>query len=130
MTSVRMQLILTENWTMTSGRDLNTLVRWAREAEDAGFDSVMASEHVVLGPDAGARGRMANPREYALPGNQDPATPWPANLLLLSAISSVTTSLRLAAVAVLAPSAIRSRWPRTWPHSTCSARDGCSCSRR
>jgi probable F420-dependent oxidoreductase len=98
-----MQLILTENWTMTPGRDLKTLVRWAREAEDAGFDSVMASEHVVLGPDAGARGRMANPRDYALPGNQDPRTPWPANLLLLSAISSVTTSLRLAAVAVLAP---------------------------
>jgi probable F420-dependent oxidoreductase len=103
MTSVRMQLILTENWTMTSGRDLGVLVRWAREAEDAGFDSIMASEHVILGPDAGARGRMPNPREYALPGNQDPFTPWPANLLLLSAISSVTTSLRLAAVAVLAP---------------------------
>jgi probable F420-dependent oxidoreductase len=103
MTTARMQLILTENWTMTPGRDLKTLVRWAREAEDAGFDSVMASDHVVLGPDAGARGRMANPREYALPGNQDPFTPWPSNLLLLSAISSVTTSLRLAAVAVLAP---------------------------
>jgi hypothetical protein len=31
----RMCLILSENWTMTSGRDLPTLVRWAREAEDA-----------------------------------------------------------------------------------------------
>jgi probable F420-dependent oxidoreductase len=103
MPAVRMQLILTENWTMTSGRDLPTLVRWAQVAEDAGFDSVMASDHVVLGPDAGAKGRMTNPREYALPGNQDPATPWPANLMLLSAISSVTTSLRLAAAAVIAP---------------------------
>jgi alkanesulfonate monooxygenase SsuD/methylene tetrahydromethanopterin reductase-like flavin-dependent oxidoreductase (luciferase family) len=45
-----MCLILSENWTMTSGRDLPALVRWAREAEDAGFDAVMISEHVVLGP--------------------------------------------------------------------------------
>ncbi|MFI6813048.1 TIGR03619 family F420-dependent LLM class oxidoreductase [Nonomuraea sp. NPDC050328] len=99
----RMQLVLSENWTMTPARDLPVLVRWAREAEEAGFDSVMISEHVVLGPDAGARGRMANPREYALPGNQDPFTPWPSPLTLLAAISSVTSTLRLAAAAVLAP---------------------------
>ena len=73
MGAPRMCLILSENWTMTSGRDLPSLVRWAREAEDAGFDSVMISEHIVLGPSAGADGIMPNPREYALPGNQDPA---------------------------------------------------------
>ncbi|ANP50484.1 F420-dependent oxidoreductase [Streptomyces griseochromogenes] len=98
-----MQLVLSENWTLTSGRDLPTLVRWAREAEDAGFDSVMISEHIVLGPDAGAKGLMPNPREYALPGNQDPFTPWPNSLLLLASIASVTTRLRLAAAAILAP---------------------------
>ncbi|WP_211768079.1 TIGR03619 family F420-dependent LLM class oxidoreductase [Kutzneria sp. CA-103260] len=98
-----MLLILSENWTMADGRDLPTLVRWAREAEDAGFDAVMISEHVVLGPDAGADGLMTNPREYALPGNQDPATPWPSSLMLLSAIASVTTRIRLVAGAVLAP---------------------------
>ncbi|WP_199564993.1 TIGR03619 family F420-dependent LLM class oxidoreductase [Spongiactinospora rosea] len=103
MEQPRMQLVLSENWTMTSARDLTTLVRWAREAEDAGFDSVMISEHIVLGPDAGALGRMANPREYALPGNQDPFTPWPYSLSLLAAIASVTTRLRLSATAVLAP---------------------------
>lgn len=53
MAAPRMCLILSENWTMTSGRDLPTLVRWAREAEDAGFDSVMISEHIALGPAAG-----------------------------------------------------------------------------
>jgi alkanesulfonate monooxygenase SsuD/methylene tetrahydromethanopterin reductase-like flavin-dependent oxidoreductase (luciferase family) len=57
-----MCLILSENWTMTSARDLPALVRWAREAEDAGFDSVMISEHIVLGRSAGANGVMANPR--------------------------------------------------------------------
>ena len=98
-----MCLILSENWTMTSGRDLPALVRWAREAEDAGFDSVMISEHIVLGPAAGDNGRMLNPREYALPGNQDPATPWPSSLVLLSAIAAVTERVRLVAGAVIAP---------------------------
>ena len=81
----RMLLILSENWTLADGRDLPELVRWAREAEDAGFDAVMLSEHVVLGPDSGAKGVMGNPRAYAAPGNQDPATPWPNSLLTLSA---------------------------------------------
>ncbi|HXW88262.1 MAG TPA: TIGR03619 family F420-dependent LLM class oxidoreductase [Streptosporangiaceae bacterium] len=103
MPAPRMCLILSENWTMTSGRDLPALVRWARQAEDAGFDSVMISEHIVLGPAAGANGVMANPREYALPGNQDPATPWPSSVVLLSAIAAVTTRIRLVAGAVIAP---------------------------
>jgi probable F420-dependent oxidoreductase len=101
--AARMCLILSENWTMTSGPDLPALVRWARDAEDAGFDSVMISEHIVLGRSAGAAGVMSNPREYALPGNQDPATPWPSSLALLSAIAAVTTRVRLVAGAVIAP---------------------------
>lgn len=96
-------MILSENWTLTGGRNLAELVRWARIAEDAGFDSVMISEHIVLGPDASDKGVMANPRAYALPGNQDPFTPWPSSLLLLSAMASVTTRIRLVASAVLAP---------------------------
>jgi probable F420-dependent oxidoreductase len=75
----------------------------AQEAEDAGFDAVMLSEHVVLGPGADADGRMPNPRDYALPGNQDPAMPWPSSLVLLSAIAAATTTLRLAASAIIAP---------------------------
>jgi probable F420-dependent oxidoreductase len=63
----------------------------------------MLSEHIVLGPAAGANGVMSNPREYALPGNQDPATPWPSSLVLLSAIAAVTTRVRLVASAVIAP---------------------------
>ena len=38
---------------MTSPRDLRALVRIAVEAEDAGIDGVMLSEHIVLGPSAG-----------------------------------------------------------------------------
>ena len=75
----------------------------AAAAEEAGFDAVMVSEHVALGGDAGADGAPANPREYALPGNQDPDTPWPDPLLVLAAVSSVTSRIRLIASSVIAP---------------------------
>jgi probable F420-dependent oxidoreductase len=100
---VRLVHVLSENWTLTPARDLRALVRMAQEAEDAGFDAVMTSEHVVLGPGADAKGLMPNPRDYALPGNQDPAMPWPSSLVVLSAIASATATLRLAAAAIIAP---------------------------
>jgi probable F420-dependent oxidoreductase len=96
-------LVLSENWTLTPARDLRKLVRFAVDAETAGFDGVMVSEHIVLGPSADESGRPANPREYALPGNQDPRMPWPSSLVLLSAIAAATTRLRLAAAAIIAP---------------------------
>jgi probable F420-dependent oxidoreductase len=99
----RLVLVLTENWTLVPSEDPLALVELAREAEAAGIDAVMLSEHVVLGAAAGANGLMGNPRDYALPGNQDPATPWPSSIVLLSAIAAATTSLRLAAAAILAP---------------------------
>lgn len=101
-----MLMILTENTTMSGGSDLPTLVRWAREAEDAGFDAVMASEHIVMGPDAGADGvnlPSGNPRAYAMPGNQDPFTEWPNSLVLLSGVATATSAIRLVAGAILAP---------------------------
>ena len=103
MARVKLVLVLSENWTLTSPRDLRSLVRVAVEAEDAGIDAVMVSEHIVLGASAGEAGLMANPREYALPGNQDPATPWPSSLVLLSGITAATTRLRLVAGAVIPP---------------------------
>jgi len=99
----RLVLVLSENWTLVDPRDLPRVVRLAVEAEEAGFDAVMVSEHVVLGPHADASGRPANPRDYALPGNQDPRTAWPSSLVLLSAVASVTTRIRLVAGAVIAP---------------------------
>jgi probable F420-dependent oxidoreductase len=101
--TTKLILVLSENWTLVPPRDLRALVRLAVEAEDAGFDAVMVSEHVALGPDADALGRPPNPREYALPGNQDPATPWPSSLLLLSAVAAATTRLRLVAGAIIPP---------------------------
>lgn len=103
MTAPRLVVILSEIWTMTSPRDLRAVVRLAAEAEEAGADAVMLSEHVALGPSADAGGRMANPREYALPGNQAPDYPWPHSLTLLSAMAGATTRLRLVAGAIIAP---------------------------
>jgi probable F420-dependent oxidoreductase len=88
---------------MTSPRDLRALVRIAQEAEDAGIDGVMLSEHIVLGPSAGAGGRPDNPRDYAAPGNQDPATPWPDSIVLMSAIAAATSRLRMIGAAIIAP---------------------------
>lgn len=99
----RMVLVLSENWTMTDARNLRSIVRMAVVAEDAGFDAIMVSEHIVLGPSAGKHGVMANPRDYAEPGNQDPRTPWPSSLVLLAAIAAVTTRLRLFAAAIIPP---------------------------
>jgi len=99
----RLVLILTENWTLVPPRDLRALVRMAVEAEEAGFDAVMVSEHVALGPGADELGLPENPRDYALPGNQDPSTPWPDPLTLLAAVAGVTTRLRLVASSIIAP---------------------------
>ena len=100
---VRIVLILTENWTMRPAPDVADLVQFAVEAERAGLDAVMVSEHVVLGPSADAAGLPANPRDYALPGNQDPATWWPSPLVLLSAVAAATTRIRLVAGALISP---------------------------
>lgn len=103
MVNPRLLLILSENQTLRPTPRVGDLVGFAVEAERAGLDAVMVSEHVVLGPSADAAGRPVNPRDYALPGNQDPATFWPSPLVLLSAIAGATSRVRLVAGAVISP---------------------------
>jgi probable F420-dependent oxidoreductase len=103
MPRIELVLVLSENLTLFPARDLPALVRAAAVAEDAGFGAVMLSEHVVLGPAAGARGIMANPRDYAMPGNQDPAMSWPDSMVLASAVAAATSRVRIALAAVIAP---------------------------
>ena len=103
MAPPRLVLILSENHTLVPPRGLRALVRVAAEAEEAGFDAVMVSEHVVLGRGAAEHGVAANPRDYALPGNQDPATPWPDPVVVLSAVAAATSRVRLVASSVIVP---------------------------
>src|SRR2546430_14084767 len=83
--------------------DVGDLVAFAVEAEQAGIDGVMVSERIVLGSSANAAGLPVNPRDYALPGNQDPVTPWPSPVVLLSAVAAATQRLRLVAGAITTP---------------------------
>lgn len=103
MITPKIMLILSENWTITSPRNLRSLVDWAVIAEESGIDAVMLSEHISMGPSSSSEGIMSNPRAYAAPGNQDPATPWPSSILLLSAIAARTTKIRLFAGAIIVP---------------------------
>ncbi len=100
---LRGMLILTENRPLVPSGDLGALVDMAVTAEQAGMHSVMLSDHVCLGPEAGERGRPANPREYAAPGNQDPAMDWPSPIVMASAIAAATSRVRIALAALITP---------------------------
>ena len=96
-------MVLTENWTLQPRPTLSDLVALAVEAEAAGVDGVMVSDHVVLGPSSNEHGEPMNLRDYAMPGNQDPATSWPSPYVLLAAVAARTTSLRLVLGAIISP---------------------------
>ena len=99
----RAVMVLSENTTLVPAHDLRALVEVARIAEDCGVHTVMLSEHVVLAGDSSAAGLMANPRDYAAPGNQHPHTAWPDSVVLASAIAQATSRLRVALAAVITP---------------------------
>lgn len=103
MRSPKALMILTELETLVPRNDLGAIVDLAVVAENEGFDAVMLSEHVALGPSANALGQPANPREYAAPGNQDPMMSWPSSLVMASAIAARTTRIRIVLGAIIAP---------------------------
>ncbi len=96
-------MILTELETLVPRHDLRAIVDLAVTAEEAGFDAVMLSEHVALGPSANEFGLPDNPREYAAPGNQDPNMLWPSSIVMASAIAAATTRIRIVLGAIIAP---------------------------
>ena len=99
----KLVLLLSEIWTMSDPRDLQRVVRYAVEAEEAGFDAVMIGEHMVMGPNSACKGPPENPRDWLMAGNQPSMFPHPSGLHQLSAISSVTSRIKLLAAAVLSP---------------------------
>ncbi len=103
MTEIKLIAMLSENITLFEPRDHRAVIDAAVLAERCGIDGVMVSEHVVLGPGSDANGIPEDPRTFVEPGNQSPAYPWPSSLVLLSAMATLTSTLRLVAGAVLAP---------------------------
>ena len=101
--SLRALLVLSENWTLRPSLTLHDLVEIAVEAEAAGVDGVMMSDHVVLGTSAKARGLPFNLRDYAMPGNQEPDSSWPSPYMVLAAIAARTSTLRLVVGALISP---------------------------
>lgn len=103
MVAIRLILDLSENMTIIDPRDIRGQVDLAIEAERAGFDGVMISEHVVMGNGADSNGLPKNPREFVMPGMQHPSTPWPSNIVLMSAVAAATSRVRILGLAVIAP---------------------------
>ena len=70
------------------GGDLNALVKTAKDAERAGVDTVVVTDHVVIG---------TNVEKYPY-GNFTfpPEEPWPEPLTLLAAMAATTDRIRLA----------------------------------
>ncbi len=100
---LKVVMTLSELDTLVEPQDLDTLIRFARIAEDTGIDAISFSEHHVMGGACGRDGRPANPRDFALPFNQYPEMPWPSSIPLLSAIAAVTSHIDVHACAILAP---------------------------
>lgn len=103
MAAIKLLLLLSENFTIFGPRDVGAQVALAVQAEQAGFDGVVISEHVVMGDGADANGLPNNIREFVLPGNQHPSTPWPNSVVLMSAVAAATTKVRIVGGAVIAP---------------------------
>lgn len=99
----RVVLMLSESWTMVDPRDLRGLVDLATVAERAGIDGVLLGERITLGRKGAQLGVAPNPRDWLGGRNQVVRFPHPSPLHVLSAMASVTSTLRLIAAGLLTP---------------------------
>ena len=98
-------IAMSELFTMIPKYDERAHLEMARIAEAEGVHGLFVSEHVVMGPSAGAAGRPENhnPRDFVNPGMQDPDMSWPSPLIKLAALGAVTSTIRIMACALIAP---------------------------
>ena len=99
----KVMLAMSELFTLLPPEEEHRHAEFARIAEAEGIEGLFVSEHVVMGPSAGSLGRPENPRQFVMPGMQDPMTPWPAPLIKLAAMAGATSTIRLISAAIIAP---------------------------
>jgi probable F420-dependent oxidoreductase len=96
-------VILSELDTLIRPEEERLLLRFAQQAEDAGYEGIHVSDHVVMGPNSNRNGEPENPRDYRWIGNQAPDQHQPSQIVLMSAMAAVTSRIRLMATATLMP---------------------------
>ena len=64
MTAIKLVLSMSENWTIWDPRDARAAIDGAVKAEQAGFDGVLFSEHLVLGQGSDANGVPMQPARF------------------------------------------------------------------
>jgi alkanesulfonate monooxygenase SsuD/methylene tetrahydromethanopterin reductase-like flavin-dependent oxidoreductase (luciferase family) len=99
----KVMLAMSELFTLLPPEEEHRHIEFAKVAEGEGIEGLFVSEHVVMGPSAGALGRPDNPRQFVMPGMQDPATPWPSPLIKLAAMAGATSTIRIISAAIIAP---------------------------
>ena len=95
----KVMLAMSELFTLLPANEEHRHIEFARVAQGEGIEGLFVSEHVVMGPSAGALGRPDNPRQFVMPGMQDPSTPWPSPLIKLAAMAGATSTIRIISAA-------------------------------
>jgi len=99
----KLTVILSELDTLIKPHEERLVLRFAQQAEDAGYDGIHIIDHVVMGPHSDFKGLPDNPRAFRWVGNQRPDQHMPSQIVMMSAIAAVTSRIRLHATATLVP---------------------------
>jgi len=99
----KLTVLLSELDTLIKPEEERLVLKFARQAEDAGYYGVHIIDHIVMGPSSCANGRPENPRAFRWVGNQAPDQHMPSQIVMMSALAAVTERIRLMATATLTP---------------------------
>jgi probable F420-dependent oxidoreductase len=102
-TKPRLTVLLSELDTLIKPEEERLVLKFAQQAEDAGYYGVHIIDHIVMGPGSCAGGLPENPRAFRWVGNQAPDQHMPSQIVVMSAIAAVTSRIRLMATATLTP---------------------------
>jgi len=99
----KLTVLLSELDTLIKPKEERLVLKFAQQAEDAGWYGIHIIDHIVMGPSSGINGLPENPRAFRWIGNQAPDQHMPSQIVIMSAIAAVTSRIRLMATATLTP---------------------------